>query len=125
MDVPLPNVPFKVEYDGLQITRDNSASYIDVGRSSNDRILIGQWIRTGLNGIICYTSSGQTNHQLPSNTSLNTWHHFTFTYDGTDYKIDRDGESLNITGVGIHLDKIIHIERGGGGKLKNIRVKPL
>lgn len=124
LDKTLPNGAFTLEYDAMQTTRDNSASYLDIGRSSNDRILVGQWARAGANGLILYTGS-QANHPLPNNTTLNVWNHFTFTYDGSDYKIDRDGENITVTGVGIHLDKIIHIENGYAGKIKNIKVKPL
>ena len=124
LDKTLPNGAFTVEYDGLQTTRDNSASYLLISRGTNDRILIGQYARAGTNGIILYTGS-QANHPLPNNTTLNAWNHFTFTYDGSDYKIDRDGENITVTGVGIHLDKVLSVENGYAGKLKNIKVKPL
>ena len=108
----------------MQTTRDLSAPYLDIGRSTNDRLLIGQYARGGANGLILYNVSSGV-YPLPSNTILNAWNHFTFSYDGTDYKIDRDGENITVSGTGIHFDKIIHIERGNGGKLKNIKVHKL
>jgi hypothetical protein len=97
---------------------------LDIGSGTNNRILIGQYARAGTCGIITYTGT-QTNYPLPSVSELNTVNHYTFTYDGSNYKIDRNGENITVNGVGITFTKIIHIEGGSGGSLQYIKVKPL
>ena len=124
LNVTLPNGAFTVEYDSIPYNRNASAPYLTIGRDTNDRILIGQYARAGTNGLILYTES-QTNKPLPNNSTLNTINHYTFTYNGTDYTIDRDGENMTVTGVGIHLDKILIVMGGDGGELENIKLKPL
>lgn len=125
LNVTLPSGAFKLEYDSITTTRSSgSTPYLDIGRGTNDRLLIGQYARSGTCGLILYTGT-QTNKPLPSVSELNTVNHYTFTYDGSDYTIDRNGESMTVTGVGIHFDKIIHIEGGSGGSLQYIKVKPL
>lgn len=121
--MPLPST-FSLEYDSIPTTRNYSAPYLDIGRSSNDRILIGQYAKAGTNGIILYSGS-QTNKPLSGTSTLNSVNKYVFTFDGSDYTIARDSTSMSVTGVGIHLDKIIHIESGLGGSLSNIKVKPL
>ena len=124
LNVNLPTGAFKLEYDSTPTSRDSSCPYLDIGRSSNDRLLVGQYARAGGNGIIIYQTSS-TIHGLPNNSSLNAVNHYTFIYGGSNYKIDRDGENLTVTSTGVHFDKIIHVEGGGGGTLTNIKVHKL
>jgi hypothetical protein len=125
LNVPLPNGAFTLEYDSIPTTRSTgSTPYLDIGSGTNNRILIGQYARAGTCGIITYTGT-QTNYPLPSVSELNTVNHYTFTYDGSNYKIDRNGENITVNGVGITFTKIIHIEGGSGGSLQYIKVKPL
>ena len=87
-------------------------------------MLIGQFARAGGNGLIIYQTSSTT-YALPNISTLNAVNHYEFTYDGSNYTIDRNGENMTIQSKGIHFDKIIHVEGGPGGTLTNIRVHKL
>lgn len=58
---------------------------------------------------------------------LNTWFTFTFTYDGEKYHLTDGTLELSMNKVStISLSKLLQtIGGGGGGELKNIKIKPL
>ena len=124
LNIPLPST-FELEYVIKQTNSNASAPYLDIGDSSNNRMLVGQYARAGTNGIITYTGT-QNNYPYSSNTILNQDNIIHFKYDGTNYVYWlNDGAPMTISDKGILLSKLIHIEGGGGGTLKNIKVKAL
>ena len=125
LNINLPSAPFSLEYVLKQTNSNASVPYIDIGASSNNRMLVGQYARAGTNGLITYTGT-QTNYPYTSNPTLNQDNSVHFTYDGSDYKYWlNDLSPMTVSDKGITLSKIIHSESGSGGYIKNIKVKPL
>lgn len=125
LNISLPSAPFSLEYVLKQTNSNASVPYIDIGASSNNRMLVGQYARAGTNGLITYTPS-QTNYPYTSNPILNQDNIVHFIYDGSDYTYWlNDLSPMTVSDKGITLSKIIHSESGSGGYIKNIKVKPL
>ena len=124
LNIPLPS-HFSLEYVMKQTDSNNSAPYLDIGASSNNRMLVGQYARAGTNGLIVYKSSS-TNYSYSSNPTFNQENTVHFTYDGTDYTYWLNSLTpMTVSDKGVTLSKLIHIEGGNGGYLKNIKIKPL
>ena len=124
LNIPLPST-FELEYVIKQTNSNASVPYLDIGDSSNNRMLVGQYTRAGANGIITYTGT-QDSYPYSSNPTLNQDNTFHFKYDGTNYVYWlNDGTPMTISDKEILLSKLIHIESGAGGTLKNIKVKAL
>ena len=101
--------------------------YLDIGNDSNDRMLVGQFARTGRNGLIVYKSS-QTTHSYQTNIQINTENNIKFIYTGSEYQYSlNNGSVMTVPDQNITLAKLIHIEGGGNSNnwLKNIKIKPL
>ena len=125
INVPLPSAPFSLEYLLTQTRRDWGVPYIDIGDSSNNRMLIGQYARAGTNGIIVYKGS-QTNHPYGTDTLLNQDNTIYFAYDGTQYTYKlNNGTPMTVADAGVTFTKIIHSEGGDGGTIRNVKVKQL
>ena len=123
LNIPLPN-HFSLEYVLKQTNSSQSAPYLDIGDSTNNRMLIGQYARAGTNGLITYLST-TTNYPYSSNPTLNQENTIHFTYDGTDYTYWlNDLTPMTVSDKGVTLSKLIHIEGGYGGYLKDIKIKP-
>ena len=124
LNVPLPT-HFTLEYLIKQTNTNASVPYLDIGDSSNNRILVGQYARAGTNGIIIYGSS-TTNHPYSSNPIVNQENSIYFKYDGTKYYYAlNDGAIMEIADANVTLTKLIHVEGGDGGYLKNIKIKAI
>ena len=124
LNIPLPS-HFSLEYVIKQTDSNKSVPYLDIGASSNNRILVGQYAKAGTNGLITYTGS-QTNYPYSSNPTVNQDNTVHFTYDGTDYNYWLNSLTpMTVPDKGITLSKLIHIEGGQGAYLKNIKIKPL
>ena len=123
LNVALPS-HFQLEYDVTPTTRNASAPYLDIGSGTNNRALVGQYARTGTNGVITYTGS-QTNHPHSNVTTLDTVNNIKFVYNGGDYTYSLNDNPMTVSNANISFSKIIHIESGGGGSLTNIRVTKL
>ena len=126
LNVPLPST-FELEYVIKQTNSNAGVPYLDIGDSSNNRMLVGQYARAGTNGIITYTGT-QNNYPYSSNPTLNQDNTIHFKYDGTNYVYWlNDGTPMTISDKGILLSKLIHIEGGGNSNnlLKDIKVKAL
>ena len=116
---------FTLEYVIKQTNSSYSVPYLDIGDSTNNRLLIGQYARAGANGIIVY-KSGQTNHPYSTNPTFNTENTVWFKYDGTKYYYKlNNGVVMEVADANVTLTKLIHSESGDGGYLKNIKIKPL
>ena len=125
LNISLPSAPFSLEYVIKQTNSSASVPYIDIGASSNNRMLVGQYARAGANGLITYTGS-QTNYPYTSNPILNQDNIVHFIYDGSDYTYWlNDLSPMTVSDKGVSLSKIIHVESGAGGSLRNIKVKSL
>lgn len=125
LNISLPSAPFSLEYVIKQTNSNASVPYIDIGASSNNRMLVGQYARAGANGLITYTGS-QTNYPYTSNPILNQDNIVHFIYDGSDYTYWlNDLSPMTVSDKGVSLSKIIHVESGSGGSLRNIKVKSL
>ena len=123
-NIPLPS-HFSLEYILKQTNSNSSVPYLDIGDSTNNRMLVGQYARAGSNGLIVYKSSS-TNYAYGSNPTLNQENSIHFTYDGTDYTYWlNDLTPMTVSDKGVTLSKLIHVEPGVGGYLKNIKIKPL
>ena len=126
LNVPLPST-FELEYVIKQTDSNAGVPYLDIGDSSNNRMLVGQYARAGTNGIITYTGT-QNNYPYSSNPTVNQDNTIHFKYDGTNYVYWlNDGTPMTISDKGILLSKLIHIEGGGNSNnwLKNIKIKAL
>ena len=124
LNIPLPS-HFSLEYVLKQTDSSKSVPYLDIGDSTNNRMLVGQYARAGTNGLITYTGS-QTNYPYSSNPTFNQENTINFTYDGTDYTYWlNDLTPMTVSDKGVTLSKLIHIEGGYGGYLKDIKIKPL
>ena len=123
-NVPLPS-HFTLEYVIKQNNANTSAPYIDIGDSTNNRMLIGQYARAGTNGLIIYKSTS-TNHAYSTNTSVGQENTIWFKYDGTKYYYKlNNGPVMEVADAEVTLTKLIHKESSGEGYLKNIKIKPL
>ena len=127
LDIPLPTT-FTLEYIQKQFSTTYSVPYLDIGDSTNNRMLIGQYAKAGTNGIIVYKGS-QTNHPYGTNIPLNQDNMIWFKYDGTKYYYKlNDGTVMEVADANVTLSKLIHVEGAGGNTgnyLKNIKIKPL
>ena len=121
----LPSVPFTFEYMVKQTNTNYSVPYLDIGDSSSNRMLIGQYARAGTNGLIVYKSSSTT-HAYSTNPTINEYNTIWFKADGTKYYYKlNNGSVMEVNDANVTLSKIIHIESGRGGYVKNIKVKAL
>lgn len=126
LNIPLPS-HFSLEYVLKQTDSNKSVPYLDIGASSNNRMLVGQYARAGTNGLITYTGS-QTNYPYSTNPTVNQENTIHFTYDGTNYTYWLNSLTpMTVSDKGVTLSKLIHIESGGSSSnyLKNIKIKPL
>ena len=127
LNVPLPNNSFSLEYLIKQGATNSGMPYLDIGDSSSDRMLVGQYARAGGNGLIIYKPSSTT-YAYGTNPTTNQENTIYFTYDGTNYSYSlNNGTALVVSDKGVTLSKLIHIEGGGSSSnyLKNIKIKPL
>lgn len=125
LDKTLPSVPFTLEFIIKQTDTSSSVPYLDIGASTNNRMLVGQYARAGGNGLIVYKSSSTT-HAYGTNPTVNTDNTIWFKADGTKYYYKlNNGSVMEVTDANVTLSKLIHIESGNGGTLSNIKVKPL
>ena len=127
LNIPLPSTPFSIEYIVKQGNTNNSVPYMDIGNSSNDRMLIGQYAKAGANGLIIYKSTSTT-HAYGTNTTPNQENTIWFSYDGSNYNYKlNNGTVMTIPDASVTLAKLIHIEPCGttSNYLKNIKVKAL
>ena len=125
LNVTLPSVPFTLEYIIKQTDTSKSVPYLDIGDASNNRILVGQYARAGSNGLIIYKSSSTT-HAYGTNTTVNADNTVWFKADGTKYYYKlNNGSVMEVNDANVTLSKLIHVESGAGGTLKNIKVKAL
>ena len=98
--------------------------YLDIGASTNNRMLVGQYARTGGNGLIVYKSSSTT-YAYSTNINLNQNNIIHFEYSGTEYKYSlNNGTVMTVQDKDVTMTKLIHIEGGGSSQniLKNIRI---
>ena len=126
LNIPLPS-HFSLEYVLKQGATNSGMPYLDIGDSSSDRMLVGQYARAGGNGLIIYKPSSTT-YAYGTNPTTNQENTIYFTYDGTNYSYSlNNGTALVVTDKGVTLSKLIHIEGGGSSSnyLKNIKIKPL
>ena len=124
LNIALPS-HFSLEYIIKQTDSSKSVPYLDIGDTTNNRMLVGQYARAGGNGLIVYKSSSTT-YAYTSNPTLNQDNTVHFTYDGTDYTYWlNDLTPMTVSDKGVTLTKLIHIEAAWGGYLKNIKIKPL
>ena len=124
LNIPLPN-HFTLEYILKQTNTSSSVPYLDIGNASNDRMLVGQYARAGSNGLIVYKSSSTT-HAYGTNTTPNQDNTIWFKWDGTKYYYKLNtGNVMEVSNANVTLSKLIHIEAGIGGSLRNIKIKPL
>ena len=124
LNIPLPS-HFSLEYVLKQTDSSKSVPYLDIGDSTNNRMLVGQYARAGGNGLIVYKSSSTT-YAYSTNPTVNQENTAHFTYDGTDYTYWLNSLTpMTVSDKGVTLTKLIHIENGAGGYLKNIKIKPL
>lgn len=127
MNVPLPNNSFSLEYLIKQGASSSGMPYLDIGNSSSDRMLVGQYARAGGNGLIVYKSSSTT-HAYGTNPTANQENTIWFKYDGTKYYYKlNNGTIMEVADANVTLSKLIHIEAGGSSSnyIKNIKIKPL
>ena len=125
LNIALPSAPFSLEYIIKQTDSSKSVPYLDIGDSTNNRMLVGQYARAGGNGLIVYKSTSTT-YAYTSNPTLNQENTIHFTYDGTNYNYWlNDLTPMTVSDKGVTLSKLIHIEAAWGGYLKNIKIKPL
>ena len=126
LDIPLPTT-FTLEYIINQKSSSWSVGYLDIGDSSNNRILVGQYAKAGTNGLIDY--KGSQIHPYSTNPTLNTDNTIWFKYDGTKYYYKlNNGTVMEVADAGVTLTKLIHVEGAGGDSgnyVKNIKIKPL
>ena len=124
LNIPLPS-HFSLEYVMKQTDSSKSVPYLDIGDSTNNRMLVGQYARAGGNGLIVYKSSSTT-YAYSTNPTVNQENTVHFTYDGTDYTYWLNSLTpMTVSDKGVTLTKLIHVENGAGGYLKNIKIKPL
>lgn len=125
LNVALPSAPFSLEYIIKQTNSNYSIPYLDIGDSTNNRMLVGQYARAGTNGLIIYKSTSTT-HSYGTNPTLNQDNTIYFRYDGSNYYYKlNNGSEMTVADANVTLSKLIHIEGGQGGTLKNIKVKAL
>ena len=123
-NVALPT-HFTLEYVLKQTNSNYSAPYVDIGDSTNNRMLVGQYARAGANGLVIYKSSSTT-HTYSTNPTLNQENTIWFKYDGTKYYYKlNNGTVMEVADANVTLTKLIHSETASGGYLKNIKIKPL
>ena len=125
-NVSLPST-FTLEYVLKQGNSSYSSPYIDIGDSTNNRMLIGQYTRAGLNGLIVYKSSS-TNYQYSTNIPVGQENLISFSYDGTDYTYSlNNGTPMVVSDKGITLSKLMHQEGANttSNYIKDIKIKPL
>ena len=126
LNIPLPS-HFTLEYAIKQADASSSVPYLDIGYSSSNRMLVGQYARAGGNGLIVYKSSSTT-HAYSTTVIANVEHTIWFKYDGTKYyyKLD-NGTVMEVADANVTLSKLIHVEGAGYGQnyLKNIKIKLL
>ena len=126
-NVPLPNGAFEVQYNSFQASSSASVPYIDIGDSTNNRMLIGQYARAGGNGLIVYKSSSTT-HAYSQNIVTNQENTIVFKYTGTGYEYSlNNGTAMTVADAGVTLTKLIHVESVNSdvNYIENIKIKPL
>ena len=126
LNIPLPS-HFTLEYALKQVQTNGAVPYLDIGDSTNNRMLVGQYARAGANGLIIYKSSSTT-HAYGTNPTVNADNTIWFKYDGTKYYYKlNDGTVMEVADADVTLTKLIHVQGGDGTSnyLKNIKIKPL
>ena len=125
-NVPLPST-FTLTYILKQGASNYSSPYLDIGDSTNNRMLVGQYARAGGNGLIVYKTSSTT-YAYSTNIPTNQENIISFTYDGTNYSYSlNNGTPLVVEDKGVTLTKLIHQEGATtqSNYIKNIKIKPL
>ena len=100
---------------------------MDIGASSNNRILVGQYKADGTNGLIVYKSTS-TQYAHNDKTALSpTVNKIKFHYNGGDYTYTLNNVDKTVSNQSITLSKLIHIEGGSSSSniLRNIKIKAL
>ena len=125
LNIPLPNSLFQIEMDYISLSRTSSSLYIDFGSDTNNRVLFGQLVQDGRNGLIVIKNGTSTDYLLSKLTTINQQHHLKFIYDGTNYIYYNDTDTLSTPSVDIAFDTVFHVEGARNGRLKNIKIKAL
>ena len=126
LDVSLP-ANFELSYEFYTSGRSDSSPYVLIGDDNTHKLLIGQYLRTGSNGIGVYNGSSTGTVNNMGTSPLNEWITFTFVYDGETYYLTDGTNELSINSIDtIPLTKLLQVVGGKDcGLLKNIKIKAL
>lgn len=125
LNITMPST-FKLEFDFKPTSRSSASSYVEVGTSTTNCLVIGQITSSGTHGIwVRVNNNYSSTNPAPTSSVLSTDNHVTFTFDGTDCSYTCNSETVTCSKPSYDLEKLLRVAPYTNNKLKNIKIKPL
>jgi hypothetical protein len=117
---------FQIEFDIKPTSRSSASSYIEIGDSTTNCLLIGAMVSGGGNGVWNRTNNNYVTQQsVTSNTTLNSDNHITFIAQNGNWSYELNSETLTGSIPSYGVDTFLRVYPTSNNKLKNIIVKKL